>query len=193
MTKSAKQLIKEAFVNLLVLKPFETVSVTEIVKEAKINRSTYYYYYYKTEEILEEIKAECITGLIESIKEAYDNMSVFEINQDVLPSSMNLFNHVYEKRKYYNSLLNSNLAYSFQNEFIDVITELFNFHFRSLSPEISETNQFSINFNAYGIFSMIKVWSEDGFKQSPTIMAEQLTNILFYRLEKVQANYYHSS
>lgn len=193
MSKSAKKIIRDALVTLLETQSFDKVTVTDIVTEAKINRSTYYYHYYEIEEILEEIKSECINELAESLKSAYENMSVFEINDEVLPSSYNLFNHVYDKRRYYKSLLSSDLAYSFQNEFIDVITELLHFDFQPVDSLEPSHNPFYSSFYAYGIFSIINTWADSNFSYTPGFMAEQLTEILYNRIERVRANYQNTN
>ncbi|MHA6250380.1 TetR-like C-terminal domain-containing protein [Oceanobacillus sp. CAU 1775] len=190
MKKTAKHKIKQALVFLLQTDSFETITITDLVNTANINRSTYYYHYYRIEEVLKEIKMECIHDLVESIKSPYKNKIIFEINQDVLPSSINLFNHVYQKRKFYKALLNSDLAYSFQNDFIDVIVELFQYDFRPVESNEGIFNKFYSNFNAYGIFSMIVEWVENDFSQSPYSMAKQLTNILYHKPKVIRANFH---
>ena len=45
MRNSTKTAIKEAFMTLLNKKPFDKITVKEIVEECGINRNTFYYHY----------------------------------------------------------------------------------------------------------------------------------------------------
>lgn len=186
---SAKQKIKKALVSLLLHHPLDTITITDIVKEAKINRSSYYYHYYRKEEILEDIINQCSYDLIDRIKTSNANVTELKINQAVLPSSVILFMHIYEQRDNYTVLLNSELSLLFQNKFIEVISDYFINH---MSPiYATETNvlfdkEGNSIYQAYGILGMIKKWSNDGYDHSPMYMAKQLTYTLSNVLDKVK-------
>lgn len=186
---SAKQKIKKAIVSLMLHHPLDSITITDIVKEAKINRSTYYYHYYRKEEILEDIINQCSYDLIDRIKTSNINVTELKINQTVLPSSQILFMHIYEQRDYYTVLLNSELSLLFQNKFIDVLADYFVNHTSPIYA--TETNvlfdkEGNSIYQAYGILGMIKKWSNDGYDQSPMYMAKQLTYTLSNVLEKVK-------
>lgn len=186
---SAKQKIKKALVSLMLHHPLDSITITDIVKEAKINRSSYYYHYYRKEEILEDIINHCSYDLIDRIKTSNANVTELKINQVVRPSSVTLFMHIYEQRDNYTALLNSELSLLFQNKFIDVIADYFVNHMIPIYA--TETNvlfdkEGNSIYQAYGILGMIKKWSNDGYEQSPMYMAKQLTYTLSNVLEKVK-------
>ena len=185
---SAKQKIKNALVSLMIYKPLESITITDITKEAKVNKSTYYYHYYKKEEILYEITNKCISDLIMAMKSPYKGTHELKINENILPSTVNLFEHVYQQKDYYFVLLNYEKGLAFQNELLNVII---NFFINETNPIYTENINNDINpiFQAYGIFGIITAWINDDCKQPPKLVAKQLTNILFYILEKVQINY----
>lgn len=171
-------------------KSFRSISITDITKEARVNRSTYYYYYYLKEEILEEIINESICELRYQIKKPYEFVREFTINE-VLLSCSNLFKHIYDRKEYYRLLLNNEVSLSFQNKFIEVVLDVFlhDFHpFYSDQPRDVNDHKYKyyINFRVYGILGLIKQWVNEGYPFSPLAMAKQLINILDYKLDKVE-------
>ena len=55
MAQSTKQQIMSVFIDLLNEKPFEKITVTDIVERSKINRNTFYYYYADIYDLFEEL------------------------------------------------------------------------------------------------------------------------------------------
>ena len=53
----SKTMIKEAMLELMVEKPFDKITITDIVKKADINRGTFYAHYDNTSEVLKSISA----------------------------------------------------------------------------------------------------------------------------------------
>src|SRR5690625_6104580 len=104
---------------------FESIKITEIAKEAKINRSTYYYHYYEKEEILWEVVGKCTYGLVNAIKTPYLEMNELEINGSVLPSTRILFEYVYRQRIFFKTLLNCEFTSKFQSYFIEILENYF--------------------------------------------------------------------
>lgn len=62
----SKKLIKNALSELLMKKDFEEITVTEVVKTAGINRSTFYAHYNNMTEVLEEIETRVAEGILNS-------------------------------------------------------------------------------------------------------------------------------
>lgn len=63
--------IQEALVILMAAKPFDKITVTEIVKKAGVSRTSYYTNYKSKEDVLETMVAEAI-GLIRPAMRKYD-------------------------------------------------------------------------------------------------------------------------
>lgn len=104
----SKNAIKSAFLELIQIKDVENITVTEIVKKADLNRSTFYQHYYDVYDIVEEIQNNVIDELKNLIHDLdvnkcgdndfqildllsnylYTNKDLFKIcilHQDVLP------------------------------------------------------------------------------------------------------------
>lgn len=189
----AKQKIKMALISLMLDNRLESITITDITKEANVNRSTYYYYYYQKEEILNEIINQCTYDLVKVLKSPYHYVSEIEINQHILSSSINLFEHVYQQKYYYKVLLNSESAFTFQNKFIEVLVTFFLHETNPIYVKHDSNNfinrEIETNYHAYGILGMIKNWGNNNYFQTPRYMAEQLTYLLCCQLEKIHLIY----
>ena len=56
-----KNLIRNALLSLMTEKPFEKITITDIVNRADINRGTFYAHYRSTDEVLEKIQSDAIS------------------------------------------------------------------------------------------------------------------------------------
>lgn len=72
----SKTMIKEALLALMVEKPFDKITITDIVKKADINRGTFYAHYNNTSEVLRSISA----SAVDEIASVFRNRN----NSDVL-------------------------------------------------------------------------------------------------------------
>ncbi len=56
----SKALIKEALLSLMIEKPFEKISISDVVRRADINRGTFYAHYSNTNDVLKSISASVV-------------------------------------------------------------------------------------------------------------------------------------
>lgn len=54
-TKYTRKVIRDALMELLKIKPYSKISVTEICRLAEINRGTFYIHYYDVDDVLDDI------------------------------------------------------------------------------------------------------------------------------------------
>ena len=97
----SKMLIRNALVTLMQQKPFEKITITDIVKEADINRGTFYAHYHDTAEVLDKIREEVVQDVLAAAK----LMTPDEIIQDPSELFSNLGQLMEKNRKYYRTLL----------------------------------------------------------------------------------------
>ena len=88
--------IRQALITLLKNKPFEKITVQNILDETPVTRSTFYKHYYDKYEIVENMQEDFLTTLSELSKEIHDNPT-----QSLL-SHQKLFN---DNRELMNTLL----------------------------------------------------------------------------------------
>ena len=58
-TRYTRQTIKDTFLELLKQKSFTKITVTEICKNAEINRGTFYLHYYDIHDVANYVQTEC--------------------------------------------------------------------------------------------------------------------------------------
>ena len=97
----SKKLIREAMVRLMREKPFEKITITDIVKEADINRGTFYAHFKDSGDVLNSIKE----NIISELKGAFAGLSpdIALANPRPLLDSVSEF--VLRDREYYRLLI----------------------------------------------------------------------------------------
>ena len=88
--KKTKQLIKEAFIELIEIKGYNYVSVSDITKKANINRNTFYLHYKDKEDLIIKLLGEAYARLDKELsyftsikKSSMDQISEVEIRWGV--------------------------------------------------------------------------------------------------------------
>ena len=113
----SKALIREAFYKLLTIKPYVTITVTDIVREADINRATFYAHYSCIADLLQEINNE----IIEKLKEILSKFSLDRFCDN--PTSL-----LFEVSKFIDDNIDKYkilLEKTYSNDFMDYVTNLF--------------------------------------------------------------------
>ena len=102
----SRKLIRQAFYEILREKNFEKITVTDIVKRADVNRSTFYAHYPDVLGVVEEIQNEII-NYTQEFMEGIDFGLFFE---DPKPYLQNLIKLVEENNELYRLLMTSAMA-----------------------------------------------------------------------------------
>lgn len=99
----SKALIKEALLSLMIEKPFEKISISDIVRRADINRGTFYAHYSNTSDVLKSISASVVDEIALLIS-PYDPGRVLDSPENFL-AQITLF--LLRDPEYYAKLLQS--------------------------------------------------------------------------------------
>ena len=67
--RRTKKLLRQALTRLMQQKDFQSITVTDVVREADINRGTFYAHYRDVYDLREKIEAEMIEDLREQISD----------------------------------------------------------------------------------------------------------------------------
>ena len=112
--KVSKQKIKRAFIELLQTKEINEINITDLVKKAGINRSTFYINYIDIYDLADKIKEEMFNDVLELYKEE-------TIKQKHSYNYLKLFSHIKENQIYYKTMLKLN--YDFMNYYDNHLEE----------------------------------------------------------------------
>lgn len=108
----SKTLIKDALLSLMIEKPFEKISISDIVRRADVNRGTFYAHYSNTSDVLKSISSSVVDEIALLIS-PYDPGRVLESPENFL-TQITLF--LLRDPQYYAKLLQS-------DKFHDVLDE----------------------------------------------------------------------
>lgn len=149
--------IEKVFIELLQSKELSQIRVSDICKKAQLNRTTFYSNY------------EDIYALADSIRNKLEN-NLAELYRDEITIGYNsndylrLFRHIKDNQLFYQTYFK--LGYEDQYQIIVYDTELAKEHFHNRFIE------YHMEFFKSGMTKLIKMWLENGCKESPEDMFE---------------------
>lgn len=149
--------IEKVFIDLLQTKELNDISVSDICKQAGLNRTTFYANYTD------------IYGLADSIRDKLEN-EVSEVYHEEINTGFNshdylkLFKHIKANQLFYKTYFK--LGYDNNYRIITYDVNLAQEHFQNRFIE------YHMEFFKAGITKIIKMWIENGCKESPEDMFE---------------------
>ena len=176
----SRNLIKEAFVELLNEKPIEKITVTDIVRRADINRGTFDAHYVDTNDVLEQIQNEIIEKILQFIGE-FKYESLIKDTNLILSKLTKYFE---QDLNFYRKLVSGYGSEEFLNQikviFIDAI-----YHNKEIPIEIKNKKAFEvqINFFAGGIISLYEDWFNGNIKGSLTDLNKEIMVLIKFMYE----------
>lgn len=167
----SKEAIKSVFMELIKEKDVSNITVTEIVKKADLNRSTFYQHYYDVYDIVEEIQNNVISEMNFLLKDL--NINEFDgENFKILDS---ISSYLYKNKDLFKVCILHQDVLPFLEELIKLFTEtlLKNPSMTNIKDPI-DVKKMKISYVSGGIvFTYIK-W----FKDEINCSIEELTEIL---------------
>jgi AcrR family transcriptional regulator len=149
--------IKKAFVELLQTKEIKDITVTDICKITNLNRSTFYANFLDVYDLADKVR--------ESLEREFsDEFSVYEDNSE--NAAYKMFCHIKENQMFYKTYFK--LCYE-SKHLITVVKEN-----RAEKEFVSGNLKYHIEFFRNGLNAIIKMWLENGCKESPEEMAQVL-------------------
>ena len=157
--KETRNKISKVFITLLQTKEINEISVTDICKFAKINRSTFYVNYLDIYDLADQIGKELeqeVAFLYQEEKDTQNNSNNF----------LKLFKHIKENQIFYNTYFKLNMDQNF------IIRE----YDYNLSKELYDDKyiNYHMEFFKAGLNAIIKKWLNNGCQESP----EEIESIL---------------
>lgn len=151
--------IESVFLNFLQDREIQQITVSDICKEADINRSTFYAnfadVYELADKICEKLNSE-VAGLYREEYESGKNSNNY----------LKLFKHIYENQIFYKTYFK--LGYDSRHKITMWDTELAKAHFNNRYIE------YHLEFFKHGFNAIVKMWLNGGCLESP----EEMTKIL---------------
>lgn len=108
----SKTMIKDALLSLMIEKPFDKISITDIVKKADINRGTFYAHYSNTADVLKSISYSVVEDLAATFS-TYNSYNAIN-NPEVFLTAIT--SYLIKNPVYYIKLLKVDKIYDVLNE-----------------------------------------------------------------------------
>lgn len=159
--KNSQEKIEKAFIELIQKKEIYEINVTDLVKIAGINRSTFYVNYIDIYDLGDKIKEEMYFNILQLYKEE-------TIKKEHSYNYLKLFKHIKENQIYYNTLFKLN--FDFSKYYDNHLEENNAIKYYGTTKNID----YHIAFFKAGMDAIIKKWLVSGCKESP----EDLVKIL---------------
>lgn len=162
-----QKMIKESFMELLKTNPLNKITVTQICRNAEINRVTFYKYYLDVYDLYEKIIDEFIEEESVSITEMYAKKNLKEAIEAVLAD-------IYERSEQYVMLFSGNIDdYHKSRNYEKCIAKITTLEFPDYKIA-KEQQEWLRTFLSCGGGGVLAAWINGGMKQPPKEIAELL-------------------
>ncbi|WP_407370913.1 TetR/AcrR family transcriptional regulator [Carnobacterium sp.] len=172
----SKKAISETFITLLNERDFKTISITEIVNKAGVNRGTFYKHYAYKEDILKEIQDHFLEHLMVMLDDNYKGICYSKLK--IEPLSDGLFIFISEHRNFFHLAIHSVGFINFQLHFSAVLKQFLIDNFFPTAHYSLESQKLLGAYIANGIYGYLVEWDEANYASPTTEMAQQLTDII---------------
>lgn len=172
MSKSTKELIFQSFLEVLSTKPFDKITVRDIVENCNMNRNTFYYYYADIYELLEEM-----------FKLEFSEIKINNNNTIRLRLAFSkLLETSYSNKKIIKNICASK-SYDYLESFMFKSTKSIITEYIQAVAEPYEINEsyvdFISSFYHYGITETLSEWYRTGMQETPKEMLRRFTVVLY--------------
>lgn len=166
-----KKVIKESLIVLLQNKEIHQITVTNICKEADINRGTFYAHYKDAFDLLQSMEDELFDQILEYLNETpvkdYSDTLLTRV-LELIAENKDLCKILFCKQR--DSKIIDKILYIASKANLEELFDNYN--------ELEKTHfDYLIRYSVGGILAIIKTWLENNLKESPKEIVEIINNI----------------
>ncbi|MFC4098712.1 TetR/AcrR family transcriptional regulator [Paenibacillus xanthanilyticus] len=172
-----RQLLKDAFVDLLQEMDIEKISVNKIAERATINRVTFYLHYRDIPDMLEKMADEMIEDIQQAVnRKPVDADSAEE--EDEL-AMLSLLEHIAEHAKFFKVVLASRRTPIFTERLLRMLSETVRLRLESGRPSFVNTagvqKDIAIWYSSAALIGTIVSWVRNDMPYTPRFLAQQFS------------------
>ena len=175
-----REAIKNAFVQLIEEKGFESMTIKDITKKARINRGTFYAHYQDKYHCMSSYVSELLEGIIDIAKRHDPIQGTADFGNVSLPIATDIFHYLYRNRDLLKALLSPKGAPYFQSKLKQTMWELL---YEKTATSLVNLEQmpmpvrpeFLASYISGAHLSVIQTWLDHGCKETPEEMAKVLS------------------
>lgn len=174
-----RQLIKDAFIDLLQEMDINKITVNSIAERATVNRVTFYLHYRDIQDMMEKMALEMGEKLGQIMRDSTAYKSIEETDSVKL---LNLLEHIAENAKFYKVVLASTKTPIFTEQLLKIITETITKRREvdSLHIKTDIQKDIIIWYGSSALIGTIVSWLRNDMPYTPQYLAKQLS--LLFRI-----------
>ena len=167
--KESQQKIEEIFIDLIQMKQINEITVTDLCKKAKLNRSTFYANYIDIYDLANKIREKLELEVKEFFKEEMEK----QYNSN---NFLKLFYHIKSNQKLYKTYFKLDMDKS--NSINEYDYNLYKYFYNDKYID------YHTNFFKAGLNAILKMWLDNGCKESP----EEINKIIISEYKEKNIN-----
>lgn len=167
--KQSQQKIEEIFIDLIQMKQINEITVTDLCKKAKLNRSTFYANYIDIYDLANKIREKLELEVKEVFKEEMEK----QYNSN---NFLKLFYHIKSNQELYKTYFKLDMDKS--NSINEYDYNLYKYFYNDKYLD------YHINFFKAGLNAILKMWLDNGCKESP----EEINEIIISEYKEKNIN-----
>lgn len=148
--RRTKKLLRQALTRLMQQKDIQSITVTDVVRAADINRGTFYAHYRDVYDLRERIEQEMISDFRAMIEDIHPD----EVNTSLRPVISRAADYLEENREVVTAFMRTSGPDGFGRKLIEVVEECR----MEASPCKSEKDRYVARFVASGMVGMLEKW-----------------------------------
>ncbi|WP_415841128.1 TetR/AcrR family transcriptional regulator [Paenibacillus typhae] len=183
--RRTRQALKTAFVDLILEKGYEAVTIMDIAERADYNRGTFYKHFVSKEDLLRDIHDDFLRNVSEVLLLPYEGMEKIEAT-GIYPSTLQLFQHIEQHKRDYLALSSAQrgkTSVGLYDTLRRSMREDMHIEMEDNSPPLDY--EILLSYQLSATVGVIDYWAETGFKYSAEYMAGQLTALVNSRMDHI--------
>ena len=180
--KRSEKAIIRAYVELIQNKGDKRITVTDIVENADLNRSTFYSHFKSAEDVGEKIRNDIVDEIIGKLNEHRLSNSL----ENPYQAMKHIIDFIEADEELYKMLLNTEGAYKFLKNLRDLIINQY-LSDEVILPHITDRDEFEMNLRLFigGFVSVLEDWASGNIKMSLDRCASIMSDSIQAYIEKL--------
>lgn len=178
--QKAEKRIKKSFLTLMAEVGFDAVTVTDIIKEANVNRTTFYSHYKDKYDLMEQVEDEFWNPMLLYMMERMEQENDFIENISKWISY--IVNYYYENRTSLILFAGEKGNPNYWNHFSVKVQKLLNE--TSMKKQLKIPVEYAIASFVGAASNMLMVWAKHGFQETP----EEFAGIIYEIVKNIPQN-----
>ncbi|GIN73884.1 TetR family transcriptional regulator [Bacillus sp. J14TS2] len=175
--KKTRRFLRNALIELINEKGFDSITIGDLAERAEINRVTFYKHYKDKLDLLDQNIEEITSSFVEVVAPNNREDLITE-GKESSPIFLRLFEYISNNATFFQVMLGKNGISSFRNRLLKIIQQFMSEKLEIIHPnphELGVPKEIFIHYISSAHLGVIIYWLETDLIYSPAYMAKQLS------------------